>query len=432
MMESTEPVDKTTELITHNDDKQDNSNEEPVNETEQDCEAAEPPLSAPVASEGGNEDSEDAKPTLRRRLIDFYWQNEFLILVVIVILLAKAYPPLGAQYLAQEITAGWIAVMIIFLLAGLGMDTKEFSQALTHMRFNVAVQGYNFGVDSAITFGVSRALLAMGALPQALADGLVICSCLPLSISMVAVLAKCAGGDEASAVFHAAFGNFLGVFLSPPLVLGYLGVAGSVDMVDVLYKLIIRVIVPVLVGQVLQKFCPPVVRFATTYKSSFNAIKQYALVYIIYTIFCLTFADDSRDTHLGDIFILIATILVLLIFLMALAWGTFHVFFHDEPKLRITALFAATHKTISIGVPLITTMYDGDPNVGLYTVPLIIWYTMQLVLGTALCPKLKTWAHSEQKRLGLPDDEASDDESSPSSSSDDLQDADVEAVPDKK
>ena len=309
------------------------------------------------------------------------------------------------------------------------MDTKEFSQAFTHLRFNVLVQCYSFGVDSAVVFGVSRFLLAVGALPQTLADGLVICSCLPLSISMVAVLAKCAGGDEASAIFHAAFGNFIGVFLSPLLILGYLGVAGSVDMVDVLYKLILRVIVPVLFGQILQKYSPPVVAFSNRHKNAFTSIKQYCLVFIIYTVFCQTFADDTRETHLGDIFALIAVILVVLMFLMALSWATFHIFFHDCTKLRVTALFATTHKTIAIGVPLITTMYEGDPNVGLYTLPIIMWYTTQLVLGTILCPTLKKWIHSEQKRLGQAVDEASDDESSPSSSSDDPPDVDVEAVP---
>ena len=55
------------------------------------------------------------------RCTKFYWDNEFLILIVFVILVAKAYPPLGAIYLAPQKTATWIAVMFIFLLAGLGL-----------------------------------------------------------------------------------------------------------------------------------------------------------------------------------------------------------------------------------------------------------------------------------------------------------------------
>jgi hypothetical protein len=48
------------------------------------------------------------------RVIKAYWDNEFVCLAVIVILLAYAYPPLGATYLAPDITASWIAVILIF------------------------------------------------------------------------------------------------------------------------------------------------------------------------------------------------------------------------------------------------------------------------------------------------------------------------------
>jgi hypothetical protein len=51
---------------------------------------------------------------LRDRCFHFYWTNEFICLVVVVILLAYAYPPLGAEYLAPDITATWIAVILIF------------------------------------------------------------------------------------------------------------------------------------------------------------------------------------------------------------------------------------------------------------------------------------------------------------------------------
>ena len=49
-----------------------------------------------------------------------YNANSFLILVIAAILLAYAYPPIGAIYLAPQITATWIAVMFIFILAGMG------------------------------------------------------------------------------------------------------------------------------------------------------------------------------------------------------------------------------------------------------------------------------------------------------------------------
>ena len=52
--------------------------------------------------------------TILKRFLEFYRQYEFLILLIVVVLLAKAYPPLGAKYLAPKITATYIAVIYIF------------------------------------------------------------------------------------------------------------------------------------------------------------------------------------------------------------------------------------------------------------------------------------------------------------------------------
>ncbi len=43
----------------------------------------------------------------------FYNKNSFLVLVVFAILIAYAYPTLGAEYLRPDITATWIAVLFI-------------------------------------------------------------------------------------------------------------------------------------------------------------------------------------------------------------------------------------------------------------------------------------------------------------------------------
>ena len=58
--------------------------------------------------------SQQKAKSFLQRLLEFYRQYDFLILLIAAVLLAKAYPPLGAIYLAPKITATWIAVMYIF------------------------------------------------------------------------------------------------------------------------------------------------------------------------------------------------------------------------------------------------------------------------------------------------------------------------------
>ena len=44
----------------------------------------------------------------------FYSENEFVLLVAAAILLAEAYPALGAKYLQPQVSADWVAVILIF------------------------------------------------------------------------------------------------------------------------------------------------------------------------------------------------------------------------------------------------------------------------------------------------------------------------------
>ena len=237
---------------------------------------------------------------------------------------------------------------MISVLAGLGLKTEEFSKAFQRLKFNLFIQVFNLGAVSSIVFGVSRGLASVNAISHGLADGMVVCASLPLTINMVLVLTKSSGGDEAAAIFNAAFGNMLGVFLSPVLILGYLGVTGDIELLQVFYKLCARVVLPVTVGQLLQKFSKPVTDFVKKYKPRFKTAQQYALIFIIYTVFCRTFSKEDNDSNIQDIFVMIIVQFILLCSLMVLAWISLKFLFPDEPKLRVMGLFGCTHKTVSV------------------------------------------------------------------------------------
>lgn len=70
--------------------------------------------STPSLECDSNESEQHESKTRWNKFVEIYNEYEFLILIVLVILLARAYPPLGAVYLAPHITATWIAVVFIF------------------------------------------------------------------------------------------------------------------------------------------------------------------------------------------------------------------------------------------------------------------------------------------------------------------------------
>eukprot|EP00537_Pseudo-nitzschia_pungens_P018779 CAMPEP_0172408862 /NCGR_PEP_ID=MMETSP1061-20121228/76070_1 /TAXON_ID=37318 /ORGANISM="Pseudo-nitzschia pungens, Strain cf. pungens" /LENGTH=591 /DNA_ID=CAMNT_0013145005 /DNA_START=560 /DNA_END=2335 /DNA_ORIENTATION=- len=370
-------------------DAEGSSTEEDAGSKAESKAAGEEDAAAAAAAAEGEE--EPKKKTFFEKLSAFYWKNEFLALILLAILVAKAYPPLGAIHLVPKITSTWIAVMFIFLLAGLGLKTEEFTKAFQRCYFNSFVQVFNFGVDSAIVFGFSRLLLHYNVIIEGLADGMVITSCLPLTINMCIVLTVASGGDEGSAIINCAFGNLFGVLVSPILIMGYIGAKGNVAFMKVFTKLAIRVLLPIAIGQGLKWGVPVVNDFVKKYKPYFKKLQMYSLVYIVYTVFCKTFIAEDQNIPIRDVFLMILFIFLLLIFLMVLAWYSLRVFFFNEYKLRVMGLYACTHKTVAMGIPLINAIYEGDPNIALYTLPLLIWHPMQLIVGTFLSPRLAAW-----------------------------------------
>jgi len=347
-------------------------------------------------------------PAAQASRLDFikkvYGTHTFLIHVLIGILLAWAYPPLGGKYLAPHITAKWVAVIFIFVMAGLGLKTEEFANAFKQFRFNLTVQIFNFMAVSGLVFGVSRFLLTFNLIAKNLADGMVICSCLPMTINMVLVMTKSAGGEEAAAVFNAAFGNMLGVFITPLLILMYLGEETSMKLGPVFFKLGVRVLVPITVGQLLKNFVPPVKSFVTEHKPKFKKLQEWALVFIIYTVFCHTFLGEVETTAV-DALIMVIIQCALLCLVMGIAWIFLKFSFPNSPKLRVMGLFGCSHKTVAMGIPLINAIYETDPNLAFYTLPLIVWHPMQAVIGSALSPSLNAFVKREEARLNLGKDQ---------------------------
>lgn len=199
---------------------------------------------------------------------------------------------------------------------------------------------------------------------------------------------------------HVHTGNMIGVFLSPILILGYLGVTGDINLFEVFYKLALRVVLPVIVGQIVQKNMPKVVEYYKKNKKYFKKFQEYCLVFIVYTVFCRTFEDDS-DSSIGDIFLMILFVFLFLMAFMTVAWQMLGFMYGSQPKMRVMGLYGCTHKTVAMGVPLINAIYEDNPSVGLYTLPLLIWHPMQLVIGTFLSPRLAAFVEREEARLGI-------------------------------
>ena len=117
----------------------------------------------------------------------------------------------------------------------------------------------------------------------------------------------------------------------------------------------------------------------------FFNLHLYLISYPLYTV--------------GQIFLMIALQFLMLCVVMILAWTCLRLLFRNEPKLQAMGLFGCTHKTVAMGVPLINAIYESNPSVGLYTLPLLIWHPMQLVVGSFVAPYVSAYVKRREEVL---------------------------------
>merc|ERR1719461_19203 len=55
---------------------------------------------------------------------------------------------------------------------------------------------------------------------------------------------------------------------------------------------------------------------------------------------------------------------------------------------RIAILFCSSHKTAAFGIPIVTSLYESSPHLGIYLVPLLMYPPIQLVCDSLLVQPL--------------------------------------------
>ena len=230
----------------------------------------------------------------------------------------------------------------------MGLKTEKFSEALKRGSFNLFVQVFSFGVDSGIVFAASRALLKIqneNLINEGLVGGMIVCSCLPMTISSVIVLTKLSGGDEASAVFNSAFGSLLSIVLTPLLVTVYLGNDSEGSTLKRYIDLIIRIVIPLAIGQVLQKKSEWAVQFVANFKPVFQRAQLYAVIFIVYTSFSNNFENGAKSAP-SQIFFMVLCQCVFIAIIKILAWTSLGYAFPNEPKLRVMGFYGCSQKSV--------------------------------------------------------------------------------------
>eukprot|EP01006_Ploeotia_vitrea_P043523 TRINITY_DN66739_c7_g1_i1.p2 TRINITY_DN66739_c7_g1~~TRINITY_DN66739_c7_g1_i1.p2 ORF type:complete len:439 (+),score=201.88 TRINITY_DN66739_c7_g1_i1:123-1439(+) len=344
------------------------------------------PLSAASTASSSSPPSSPVVAALQK-----HW---FMVGVVSVIALASWYPPLGRRGgpLMPEFTVKILAVSIIFFNSGLQLKPRELRRAVMQVKLHVLVQSFSMlivPVAMAVAVAVLRRV-APSIHPDLLL-GLRVVSCMPPPVSSAVLLSKVAGGNEAAAIFNSTLGSFVGIVVTPAWLLLTIGVSAEVPVSSIFAKMTMTVVMPLVIGQTVRQS----VAGASRWKLPFSKINSCILLLIIYTTFCDTF---SRDASISLPMLLVAISLVGLA-QAAFMFGSFRL--ATLPRFGFTrsdvvaVLFASTHKSLTLGIPMLNVMFEGDSRLFYISLPLLIYHPMQILIGSTLVPSLRRWVRRQ-------------------------------------
>ncbi|KAM6266714.1 sodium/bile acid cotransporter 7 isoform 2-T2 [Spheniscus humboldti] len=312
----------------------------------------------------------------------------FILGIVLVIAVARLEPAVGVKGgpLKPEITITYIAVSAIFFNSGLSLKTEELTSALMHVKLHLFVQIFTL-VFFPTAIWLFLQLLSITPINEWLLKGLQTVGCMPPPVSSAVILTKAVGGNEAAAIFNSAFGSFL------------LGSSSSVPFTSIFSQLFMTVVVPLIIGQIVRRYIKD---WLERKKPPFGAISSCVLLMIIYTTFCDTFANPNIDL---DKFSLIIIVFIIFSVQMSFMFLTFLFSTRNNssftPADTVAIIFCSTHKSLTLGIPMLKIVFEGYEHLSLISVPLLIYHPAQILLGSLLVPTIKSWMVSRQKALKL-------------------------------
>eukprot|EP00304_Pavlova_gyrans_P011932 CAMPEP_0206043336 /NCGR_PEP_ID=MMETSP1466-20131121/8591_1 /ASSEMBLY_ACC=CAM_ASM_001126 /TAXON_ID=44452 /ORGANISM="Pavlova gyrans, Strain CCMP608" /LENGTH=408 /DNA_ID=CAMNT_0053418135 /DNA_START=1 /DNA_END=1227 /DNA_ORIENTATION=+ len=313
--------------------------------------------------------------------------------LVLAIIFGLAVPMLGATVASWEVIGRGVVqtlcVWIIFLISGMTLKTDDVTKALH------AWKAIGFGFVS-ILFITPLLAPAVGALPLPLPPefsiGFVLFCSMPTTINSGVALVVQAKGSFALALMLTVLTNLIGVF-TVPFFLSLVLELGRVRIspVDLLTKLLVLILAPLVVGKALREAVPRVQTFVKEQKQRLSLTANFCLALIPW----MKLSESQGDlVDAGGAAVALVIVIGLVIHFVYLAWNYAFarlVLRLPGDELRAVVIMGS-QKTLPMAMAVLAALPDSIGAHGLIAVPAIISHLVQIFVDAWIATR---WGQRE-------------------------------------
>lgn len=306
------------------------------------------------------------------------WIDPFIVAILVALAVGILVPvPAGVRQAVE--VAGDVAVVLLFLVYGMRLATREVIDGVRNVRLQLAILAATYVLFPAL--GLALHTLTPPLIGEEFATGLLYLSLLPSTVQSSVTFVSIARGNIAGAITAATISNVLGMIITPLLVLGVLGAAGETGGGG---KILLQLLVPFVVGQLLQPWLGGWVRARRWLTVS---VDRGTIVLVVLGA-AMTATADGVWEEVGwlEVLSLIGLSAVLLGVMLALTWWGGRLIGLDVGD-RIALLMCGSKKSLATGLPMAKVLFPAA-TAATVAVPVIVFHQFQLIVAAVLARRL--------------------------------------------
>ncbi|CAM4202182.1 bile acid:sodium symporter family protein [Zobellia nedashkovskayae] len=309
----------------------------------------------------------------------------FVLSVIAVIGIAYVFPQWGTPESKIPIdTISAIGISLIFFFYGLKLSPAKLKAGIKNWKLHVLVQGSTFLIFPLLIL-VFRPFIQNEA-QETIWLAFFFLAALPSTVSSSVVMVSIAKGNIPAAIFNASISGIIGVVLTP-LWMGLFVQSAQTDFdfTDIYIKLFVQIILPVVVGILLQRFLG---EFAQKHNKRLTLFDKSVILLIIYKSFAESFEEDIFSTvSILDLLMLFVTVLILFGIVFFLT-GFLAKKMRFNTADQITAQFCGTKKSLVHGTVFSKIIFGKLASIGIILLPLMIFHAIQLLIISTVASRM--------------------------------------------
>ena len=297
----------------------------------------------------------------------------FILALLTAILIAYLIPQ-GPEILPLKRVTD-IGIGFIFLFYGLKLSPSQFKMGFLNYKVHILIQLSTF---------IAFPLLAFLFIPffeegtgSELWLALFFLAALPSTVSSSIVMVALAKGNLPTAIFNASLSGLIGIVVTPLWMSFFMKNATDLQFGEVLGKLFVQIILPLVIGLLLQRYLGDLAR---KYSRQLSLFDKSIIILIVYSSFCTSFTSNLFETVSLEEFLKLLGLIVIMfaVIYSGLGWISKALGFNTEDS--ITAKFCGTKKSLVHGSVMVKIIFGNSANTGLLLLPIMIYHILQLLV----------------------------------------------------